>query len=94
MFYLVSARCFQYFGEIIISKFFCLGVNFSAWEFTNLQTEVAEELASIQLAFMEGNTDKLEVPLETQRQFLAEKMVPPPTEESFNCVQKKKTSIG
>jgi hypothetical protein len=55
-----------------------LGVNFSAWEFTNLQTEVAEELASIQLAFMEGNTDKLEVPLETQRQFLAEKMVPPP----------------
>jgi hypothetical protein len=43
---------------------------------------------------MEGNTDKLEVPLETQRQFLAEKMVPPPTEESFNCVQKKKTSIG
>jgi hypothetical protein len=71
-----------------------LGVNFSAWEFTNLQTEVAEELASIQLAFMVGNTDKLEVPLETQRQFLAEKMVPPPTEESFNCVQKKKTSIG
>lgn len=56
----------------------------------NSQTEVAKELASIQLAFMEGNTAKLEVPLVMQRQFLVENLVPSQTEDSSNRDQKKK----